>query len=311
MATSCYPDTTNWGPRNWDNATSDELALKELAEAFAWRSLDILTAGALAFCPVSVRPARASCRTPYYLTPWDGATGLLHPYIGLDGQWYNDSGHSDFCQCDAKSIPLPGPIAEILSITIDGETLSPESYRVDSGYLLVRLDGGTWPLTQDMSALSGDLGSFVVTYYQGSAPDNLVEYAAGVLAREFLVSIEKGASKCRLPSKVTAVTRQGVTYDLELTMFDNGSTGINEVDMVISTYNPYKLKTQSRFVSVDSLRREPRYVSGPGTVTIPPETTPVNLIEDPENPGYYILTDTPGGLIEDPQNPGYYIPQES
>jgi hypothetical protein len=295
MMLTCYPDSTNWGSKDWTGATPEQLVEKELAEAFAWRALDILTAGAIATCPISLRPARTHRYGRYYLSPADGATGLFHPYIGVDGLWRNDFASDwDWDDCwnwesRESRIVLPGPVSRIVSVEIDGVAMNPIDYRVDNSAILVRMDGKAWPLNQDMRASAGEKNTFVVTYFKGSAPDNMVDYAAGVLAKEFLLSVQQD-KKCRLPSRVTAVTRQGVSYTLDLTMFENGATGITEVDMIVSTYNPYKLKTASKVYSVDDARHRVT-TSGYGAVGSSFSTgAPTSVAADPVNAGYYVDT---------------------
>lgn len=291
MSKVCYPDTTDWGSKDWTDATAEQLAQKAIAEAFAWRALDVLTAGGLAICPTALRPARTRRNGHYYLSPADGPTGLFHPYIGVDGLWRNDWDPGRW-ECDESQIVLPGPVARVVKVEIDGVALNPLDYRVDNSSILVRMDGKTWPLNQDMRAAAGEANTFVVTYFIGSAPDELVDYAAGLLAKEFLVAVAGDSKKCRLPSRVTSFTRAGVSYDLELTMFENGSSGINEVDLLISTYNPYKLKTQSRVLSLDDAPSRVT-TSGYGAVgsffSTGTGSNP-SVQADPNNVGYYVDT---------------------
>jgi hypothetical protein len=285
----CYPDSTNWGAKDWSNATAEQLEQKALAELLAWTSLQMLTGHRLSICATAVRPARATCApATYYLSPGDAPTGLFHPYIGLDGRWFN-AVHGGACRCnDARELTLPDVVARMVSVEIDGEALPASAYRVDNGTILVRTDGKGWPLRQDMNAQSGDVGSFVVTYFAGAAPDTLANYAAGLLAREFLLNMapEKGRS-CRLPSRVKAVTRQGVSYDLSTSMFEVGqSTGVPEVDIFVQRLNPFGLRVPSRVLSMDTID-DFRTASARGGTIAP---VAGNLVPDPIlGPGYYRL----------------------
>lgn len=93
------------------------------------------------------------------------------------------------------------------------------------------------------------LGTFEVSYYRGAAPNVMTSYAAGVLAWEFYQACS--GNECRLPSGVTAVTRQGVSFQIAQGMFTSGLTGIREVDAVISIYNPNGLTAPPSVSSPD------------------------------------------------------------
>lgn len=241
--------------------TAENIEQKALAEALAWTAIQTLTARQVGICPITVRPSHKSFRWgAYYLSPPYG-TGAFYPHIGVNGQWVNIWCNED--ELWAEEIFLPGPVGRIETVAVDGVVVDPSAYRVDDGYKLVRQDGQGWPTHQDMSLPVGSAGTFSVTFIQGAAPDDLIDYAAGVLATEFWKAIT-GAKGCRLPSNVTAVTRQGVSYDMELSMFDNGRTGIKEVDAILARFNPFKLKARPTITSVDSLRESRRTSVGQG-----------------------------------------------
>jgi hypothetical protein len=50
---------------------------------------------------------------------------------------------------------------------------------------------------------------------------------------------------------VTSISRQGVTMELASGLFDQGLTGIREVDVYIASVNPNRLKVPSRVWSPD------------------------------------------------------------
>ena len=114
-------------------------------------------------------------------------------------------------------------------------------------------NGGEW--VYRTTAAAGPIDSsdtFLVSYYRGVAPNTMTKYAAGVLAGEFLKACL--GDECRLPSGVTAVARQGVTFQVATGMFTGGLTGIREVDAVISMYNPNGLQ-QGPIISSPDLRK--------------------------------------------------------
>lgn len=249
MVDICYPTGTDWGCAYSDE---DIIALvpevKERSEALAWSMVSALTGFRVSLCPVTIRPCAARCA----LGTWDvapvGDGGSFSPYI-FGGSWYNACGCSAPADCSCSSISevlLPAEVGKINSVIIDGATLSPSAYRIDNGHHLVRTDGGTWPLCQDMTA---QVAEFEVTYYTGIAPNDLLRYAAGVLAAEFYKACTSG--DCRLPTGVTNIARAGVSYTMEGVSFAGGMSGIPEVDAVIRIYNPHGLKGPSRVLSPD------------------------------------------------------------
>lgn len=260
--TMCIPDSAIWdkpiAPGGADAPTLAKLALHiEMSEAFAWRTLQMLTGYALSICPVVVRPCRKACSAGRYRVA--ALTGSpFYPMIMADGQWTNIwCGHHDDCGCsEIQQITLPGPIGRIDKVQVDGVTLPDTAYRVDNGNKLVRVDGEAWPVCQDMNKPDDQPGTFSVSYMRGVAPDRDIDYAAGLLAAEFY----KGMSglKCKLPSGVTTIARQGITYEVQANAFQNGSTGIREVDIIIRSLNPHNLTTGPRVLSPDTMRSRGR-----------------------------------------------------
>lgn len=250
----CIPDTTDWGC----SLTTEEIAnldpaKKARAERLAWSSLVRLTGQRLSLCPVAVRPCAARFLPILGYESGGGVSPAYAPYIA-DGQWFNACGCTPSgCQCDGRNvIRLPGEVGGPVSVLIDGAFLNPSAYRIDNGNLLVRQDGQAWPISQNMSAPAGDPGTFVVTYYPGIAPDEELAWAAGRLAIEFYKACS--GVDCALPTGVTSIVRQGITMTIPAGVFDNGLTGIREVDAITGLYNPNRLRTPPRVLSPDRMR---------------------------------------------------------
>lgn len=287
--TIAYPDMDIWRGRDWSTATEQQLADKALAEAFGWESIRTLMGGSLSISPTAVRPNQPICAPgSYYVAPV-GAPGILDPYVGIDGRWYNRSGgwRPEGCSCaDARRVRLPGPVGRIESVTVDGLTVPPTAYQVVDNEWLVRIDGERWPRHQDMYATPDELHTFAVTYFQGAAPDELDAYAAGTLAKELYNLLQSNdKANCRLPKNVTNVVRQGVTYDLSTSGFADGRSGIPEVDAIVSRRNPNLLRVPSIVMSVDTMNYGQRVTSAPGGLTAGGVTG--TLVADPNNPGFY------------------------
>ena len=296
MSDICYPGTTNWNGYVFPTDGDADLiaAQKELAEAFAWSALKTLTGGRLGICPVTVRPSRRDRRWgSYYVAPVSGPGGAFRPHIAVDGEWVNSWCGDDFdCGCEyVAEIKLPGPVGRVIEVVIDGEAVDHSAYRIDDGYKLVRQDGQGWPYGQNMDLPIGAVGTFYVKYIQGAIIDSMWDYAAGQLAIEFFKNIALGGKGCKLPRNVQAVTRQGVTFDMDITMFDNGKSGIPEVDAIVATINPFKLKVAPQVMSPDTMRRNRQTTSPSGQPGYVPAPGYEGLIPDPNNPGYFI----PGG----------------
>jgi hypothetical protein len=241
-----------------EDATTEEIALLalqvEIALGYAWTTLQVLTAYQIAICPITLRPCGPRCdHGSYYIAPVAGPAGApFWPYL-IDGQMVNILCRcgNDPCGCGSvEDIVLPGPVGAVVEVVIDGEALDPSAYRVDNGNRLVRQDGQGWPFCQDFTKPLGEEGTFSVTYYHGSTADQLVQYAAGILASEYLKGIQ-GDDDCRLPSGTTQLIRQGVTMEIEKDMFEQGLTGIVEVDAVTARFNPFRQKMPSRVFSLD------------------------------------------------------------
>lgn len=261
----CHPETA-WPDPNViqpaSDATAEQVALLALqvqqAEALAWTTYRGLTGNTVSICATTVRPIVGRHGFPTYLSARDfglnggGATPFF-PTI-VDGNWLNIwCGGDDFCECGSLArIAIPGGVAKVDSVSIDGVVLPASAYAVYDNKFLQRLDGEAWPVRQDWSSIAGE-GVFEITYWTGVVPDVLDYMAVALLAVEFLKAI-KGEKGCRLPSGATSIVRQGVSMQIEVDIFEKGLTGIREVDMVTARRNPNRLRTSPRVLAPGSRR---------------------------------------------------------
>lgn len=260
MVDICYPTGADWScAYSPEEIAALDPAVKARSEALGWSTLSALTGYRVALCPVVIRPCALGCQTgSYYAAPTVATSGSLVPGSGYGpymsgGNWYNGCGCSSpsDCSCSFVSeILLPEEVGGIASVWLNGAELDPTAYRVDNGRRLVRTDGEVWPMCQDMANSDPAEGGLFVSYYAGVAPNDLLRYAAGVLASEFYKACGNG--NCRLPQGVTSVTRAGVTMEIPSGLFPGGATGIHEVDAVIRIYNPFSLKARARVMSPDT-----------------------------------------------------------
>ena len=255
---SCYP------PADWScypGVQSLDDAVKQKAELLGWSALNSLIAYQVPGdnCPIVVRPCSKRCTIGTWYESHAGSqgqfagasNGVFSPYVGSAGQWINGCGcATDDCSCTViQQVRLPGPVGAVTKVTLDGAVLDPSAYRVDNGIYLVRQDGQSWPACQDMNAAPGEAQTFTVEYIRGYPVNPLLTMAVGRLAAEFAKACLN--QSCALPSNVTAVTRQGVTQEFQQNPFDQGTTGMPDVDAIIRIFNPYGMKTPPRVMSVD------------------------------------------------------------
>lgn len=229
----------------WDSLDDD---VKARSVTLAVDTLRRLTAYRVGGCPITVRPVGDSC----CFVPYNGfdPVGPL-PGINVHGQWVNN------CGCHTRlahnEVALPAPVGRVDEVRVDGVVVNPENYRVDEGHLLVWTPQSNppWNLSQDPALSDSEPGTFSVTYLNAYPVGPSGAYAAGVLANEYAKACS--GAKCRLPTGVTTIVRQGITMDLPSGAFPNGMTGIREIDAFIALWNPEQ-RTQSTRVWSPDLR---------------------------------------------------------
>jgi hypothetical protein len=141
---------------------------------------------------------------------------------------------------------LPGPVCEMLEVTVAGEGVVPTgSYRVDDLCWLVRTDGGDWPA----GARPGD---WTVTYATGTPVPAGGRRAKGELMSEMWKAC-CGDKDCQLPKRVQVLVRQGVTFGTldAMKFLQEGKTGLYFTDLWLSTVNPLGRRAAARVSSVD------------------------------------------------------------
>lgn len=270
---ACWP--VDWGCADETWVAGLDEKVKARSEAMATQVLRSLSGHMVGGCPITVRPCAKGCGPggSYMTAPVGPAAhaealgtrvGPWWASIDVDGQWINTwCGCTTDCSCSYVSeVVLPAPVGGVVEVVVDGVVLSAADYRVDNGNHLVRLDGQTWPKCQDMTAAADAPGAFAVTYYNGYRVDGLASWVAGIMAVEFAKSCTGG--KCRLPAGVQSITRLGVSMDIPSGMFEDGRTGIREVDSWLHLWNPYALVTPSSVWSPD-MRPARRTTSWPVT----------------------------------------------
>jgi hypothetical protein len=228
--------------------------MQNRATRFATDVLWASTGRQFGTCPMTVRPCLKGGQWGFawYNQGYGGFTGW-QPFI-YNGQWYNGP-----CGCSSGCILHPftsatllGPVAGIAAVVINGVTLTPTAYRVDEQQFLIRQDGDHWPVIQNLNHVDGDVDTWSVTYFHGTPVPGALLAAAGTLACEYIKACN-GDSSCRLDGRVVSIVRTGV--EMQMTPLDDllklGYTGLQEVDMLIRSYNPTGLTHRLRLYSPD------------------------------------------------------------
>lgn len=242
-------------------ASGAAASLLTAAESYATTVLWAATGRRFGLCTRTVRPCGKECQDWNLGGGYFWSQGTWLPYI-FNGVWRNCwcgcAGALGCCSCQPQcQVYLPGPVASVSQVTLDGAIVDPATYRVDNGIWLVRTrlsatdpNAPCWPWRQNYDLDSGT-DTFIVTYQQGVPVPSALNVAAGELACEFIKAC-KGLP-CRLPARATSIARQGVTISLAdvNSLLDKGLTGVVTVDQVIRAYNPYALTSKMQIASPD------------------------------------------------------------
>lgn len=188
-------------------------------------------------CPTTVTE-HYECACTAYIAPSALNTGpiLLH------GGVVNASGRGCGCGVLHTRIHLRGrPVTQVHRVISSGVELDPGSYRIVNGNQLEAALGVIWnPCNVE------------VTYTHGLNLPAAGRMAAKSLAIE-LVKSYMGDESCQLPSRTTAVTRQGVSFNMleDQSFLNSMKTSIYEVDLFLKVANPANATKPSRVFSPD------------------------------------------------------------
>lgn len=217
-------------------------------------------------CDDVVRPqGTGSCELALWGRAWYARTGRW------PAPWEFPAGYG--CGCGGVSeVSLGGwPIVDVSEVMLNGVVL-PEAnnWRVDDYATLVRIadaDGNrqVWPCWQRLDLAATEDDTWQVTYQYGTAPPAMGVRAAASLGCQLALSCSPetvGGGECRLPERVTSITRQGVTAVVldPFSFLDNGRTGIYDVDLFLAAANPGGVTRRGTSTSPQSRARRARRV---------------------------------------------------
>lgn len=157
------------------------------------------------------------------------------------------------CTCDwREGLVLPGHVDRVEEVRLDGAVLAPSTYRLFDDRRLVRLDG-SWPCCQRITDANDGQGNFTVRYRLGNAPNDFARWAAAEMACHLALAFV-GSEECKLSPHVVSLARQGVNLAMDPgAFFREGRTGLDLVDLFLSTYNPTRQRTRPTIASPDRL----------------------------------------------------------
>lgn len=133
------------------------------------------------------------------------------------------------------------PVRRVQSVRGPSGELDPGTYRVENSGLL-RLD----------DAAPCDVDGLTVTYTYGTGLPSGAKVAARLLAAELLRSWS-GDDECRIPDRVTNVSREGMSMTImdKQDFIDDLRTGIYEIDLFLRAANPDRARKKARVFSPD------------------------------------------------------------
>lgn len=230
------------------------------AVTFATLVLWSLTGRQFGLSTVTLRPCAQYAQDTPFPDGWLSWPGTQAPPLGATssggyyGWWFPAACGTcvNGCTClGLASVKLPAPVYDVVEVRVDGSPLATGSYRLDENRFLVRTDGLTWPLSNNLLLNATQTGTWQVTARYGQAVPAAAASPIGELACEYLKA--SSGQDCRLPAGVTQLARQGLTISIPDLgdMLDRGRTGLYLTDVFIAAVNPGHLRQRSRTYSVD------------------------------------------------------------
>lgn len=201
----------------------------------------------LANDPLLTTGLKVASEILYELTgrQWPGVRSTIERPI-----WCSCQRHPTICECGSLSevVLSRGPVIAVSQVKVYGDVIDPARYRLDGGNRLVWMRDPdpshqqrffSWPACQILEFPDTEAWTWSVAYSYGRVRPEGGRMAAAALGCQLALAMGAGAgtSACRLPQRVTNITRQGVSMVVldPLTLIKDGLTGLPEVDMWVSS----------------------------------------------------------------------------
>lgn len=130
------------------------------------------------------------------------------------------------------------PVIAVTEVLIDGMAVDSGLYRLDDDWRIVRTDGNTWPVCNNLGLPTvGGCQDIVVSFTTGRTPPIELQLAARELACELKRACNADES-CSLPDHVRNITRRGVEFELDdvTSLMEKGLTGNKIIDHALAVY---------------------------------------------------------------------------
>ena len=137
------------------------------------------------------------------------------------------------------------PVRELLSLSVNGVEADLSLFSVyDRAFVAPASLSCCDPMFDPCCA--------VVSYSWGTKPPVVGRLAVLELADQFVKAVEC-PSECKLPERITSVSRQGVSFQVfdPQDFLNEGRTGLYSVDLFLKTVNPDGAKRRARVFSPD------------------------------------------------------------
>lgn len=168
-----------------------------------------------------------------------GACGM--PYKDGSGNWRNRGRSGGMC---CRVLLTHRPVGTVTEVIDGGVTLDPSEYRVEGSWL--RRRNACWSTAGEC-----DDPELIVVYQAGVPFPPGTAQVVGEVACEYLDALQ--GRQCKLPSRATSITRQGVTVTLDAAseFVNRRRVGLPLTDAWLETVVGSGPRVQSRVLSPD------------------------------------------------------------
>lgn len=180
------------------------------------------------------------CASPLVSHSWIATPTLVNGAV-VNSQSGSSCGCRDLVAGRHLKLRLRGaPVRSVQKVSKGDLVLTPDDYKIVNGNILMITSGIT------------DICGLEVSYTYGVNVPVSGRLAAKKLAYELVLGWE-GDDNCALPSNVTSVSRQGISFAVfdKQDFLNEGRTGVYEVDLFLRAVNPDKARKKAKVFSPD------------------------------------------------------------